>query len=158
MIPFRRTLSFVFASLLFVSATGMAQLAKAEMPDDVSLELLGRDLVYSFSYQHLFSPKFGLEAGVSLLGGSGSSVFFLNGGGRFYFSSRNSSPCISAGVVFASASYGGPLDSDAATSYGYVGPGFEYRSSSGFLFRGTVYFIFRTGFFVWPGIQAGIAF
>ena len=42
--------------------------------------------------------------------------------------------------------------------YFYAGPGFEYRASGGFLLRGSVNFLIKDGFFVWPGLTMGIAF
>lgn len=132
--------------------------SKTELPNDVSLELLGKCIIYSFSYQRTVTENFGIEAGVSLLGGSDASVAFFSVGGRLYLSSGNASPCIGGGIVIVTASTSsGPFSGGASGSYGYIGPGFEFRSSGGFLFRGTVYFLVRDGFFVWPGVQLGIA-
>ncbi len=39
-----------------------------------------------------------------------------------------------------------------------LAPGFEYRMSGGFVFRGGVNFLIKDGFFVRPGIALGIAF
>jgi hypothetical protein len=133
--------------------------SRTELPNDLTLDLLGRCLVYSLSYQRVVAPDFGIEGGLSILGGSGGSVVFVSGGGRAYLVSRDASPCISMGFVAVTASTGaGPFSSDASTAYLYAGPGFEYRSSAGFVFRGSVYFLIRDGFFVWPGVQLGIAF
>ncbi|MBI5646555.1 MAG: hypothetical protein HY962_06450, partial [Ignavibacteriae bacterium] len=42
---------------------------------------------------------------------------------------------------------------------GFINPGFEYRASGGFVFRGGVYLLFLDeGFSLWPGIQMGVAF
>ncbi len=145
--------------LALLPGMGAAQSSKAELKNDVTIEILGRCLLYSFSYQRTLSEHFGVELGASLLGGSGGSVAFLTAGARAYALASNASPCIGGGiVVVTSATSAGP-GGGISTSYGYIGPGFEYRSSSGFLFRGTVYFLIREdGFFVWPGLQVGIAF
>lgn len=155
----RAMLAVVIGAIVCASSDITAQESKAQLPNDVSIELLGRCLVYSFSYQRLVNENVGLELGTSLLGGSEESVLFFSAGARLYALRSNASPCISAGIVAVTASTGsGPFSSDNSTSYGYVGPGFEYRSSGGFVFRGTVYFLIRDGFFVWPGVQCGIAF
>jgi len=52
----------------------------------------------------------------------------------------------------------GPFD-NATDFYGDVGLGFEFRSTGGFLFRGTAYVLFANGgYFIWPGISFGYAF
>jgi hypothetical protein len=155
----RNIIVVVIIALIVLSTRSAAQGSKAELPNDVTIELLGRCLIYSFSYQRMVTEHFGIEAGASLLGGSNSSVAFMSGGCRLYASPRNASPFIGVGLVAATASTGsGPFSNDNSASYGYIGPGFEYRSSGGFLFRGTVYFLVRDGFFVWPGVQLGVAF
>jgi hypothetical protein len=144
--------------VLFSTSNALAG-SKADLPNDVTIELLGRCLVYSFSYQRAVSENFGVEGGLSLLGGSGGGVMFFSGGVRLYPTIKDASPCIAAGFVAVTGTTGsGPFSSDESTSYLYIGPGFEYRSSGGFLFRGTVYFLIRNGFFVWPGAQIGVAF
>lgn len=153
-----RTAIIAVVSVLFITSSGIAG-SKTELPNDFTVELLGRCLLYSFSYQRTVTENFGIEVGASLLGGSGGSVAFISGGGRLYLLSSDASPCIGGGIVGVTGTTGsGPFSSDNSTSYGYIGPGFEYRSSGGFLFRGTVYFLVREGFFVWPGVQLGIAF
>ena len=153
-----RSALIALALIMLVTNAGTAG-SKTELPNDVSIELLGKSLIYSFSYQRIVTEHFGIELGFSLLGGTGGSVAFINVGGRLYFLPGNASPCIGGGIVLVTASTGsGPFSSDNSASYGYIGPGFEYRSSGGFLFRGTVYFLVRDGFFVWPGVQIGIAF
>jgi hypothetical protein len=43
--------------------------------------------------------------------------------------------------------------------YSQFGLGFEFRSSGGFLFRGTAYgLISGGGYFIWPGLTVGYAF
>lgn len=146
------------ALLLFPNVQSFAG-DRTEVPNDVTIELLGRCLIYSFSYQRMIGEMAGLEGGLSLLGGTNTSVLFVSGGARLYALRGNAAPCITAGFVsVTSPTDSGPFSSDNSASYFYVGPGFEYRSSGGFVFRGTMYFLIRDGFFVWPGAQVGIAF
>ncbi len=138
--------------------------SRAEAPNEVNLELAGKCLLYSFSYQRMIVEPFGLELGVSMLGGGGSesstSIVFYTVGGKFYFIQKNASPYVGAGYVGVSASTTkGPFSGSGTTSYGYVTPGFEYRSDGGFLVRGGVYGIIANGeWFVWPGLTIGVAF
>jgi hypothetical protein len=137
------------------------------LPNDFGIELLGRSLLYSFTYQYMVSPYIGLEAGFSALGGGsisddeGSTLLFGSGGGRLYMIPKDGSPFVTAGGVLASVSTdAGPFGDDESTgSYGYVGLGFEFRSRGGMLFRGTAYgLIAEGGFFIWPGLTVGYAF
>jgi hypothetical protein len=150
----------LFLILCFaLSAAARGQVSKVELPNDFSIELLGRCLLYSFSYQRMLNQNLGIELGVAGLGGSGGGVIFFSGGARAYFSEKNASPCIAGGIVFLTdPTSKGPFSGSESVSWGYLGPGFEYRSAGGFLLRGTLYFLVRDGFFVWPGVHLGIAF
>ena len=155
----RKLTSLTLLGIMVLVSQGSAQESKKTLPNDISLELLGRCVLYSFSYQRTITPNFGIELGASLLGGSGASVTFFSVGARAYLLKGNASPCIAGGVVIVSGSTdSGPFSSSATGSYGYIGPGFEFRSDGGFLLRGTLYFLVHDGFLVWPGLQIGIAF
>ena len=138
--------------------------SRSELPNDVNLELAGRCLLYSFSYQRMVSEGFGIEIGMSVLGGgsseSSSSIVFFTGGGRVYFIPKQASPFIGGGfVALTASSSSGPFSSSGSSSYGFVGPGFEFRAEGGFLIRGSVYALIASGgFFIWPGVAIGIAF
>lgn len=162
-----RLLSAVFLATLCVGVPqGRAEeLVREKMPNDIGIELLGKSILYSFYYQHNLNRYVGLETGLSFLGSSSgddnSSIIFFPIGARFYAIPKNGTFFISGGLVFLSATTdSGPFDSDSDSgSYGYVGPGFEFRAESGFLVRGTAYsLIAGDGFFVWPGLSVGYAF
>jgi len=158
----RKSLFLLVIVLLFSSAALTAQIRMTK-PNDFSLELGGKCLLYSLSYQRTLSPNFGLEVGASLIGGAtggdSATVFFLSGGGRLYLLKKDTSPYISGGLVWLSAgSNAGPFDDAASGVYFYASPGFEFRSAGGFMFRAGVYFLIKNGFFVWPGISLGVGF
>jgi hypothetical protein len=155
-----RIIIILIVFMIINYSNSIGQDSRIELQNDVNIELLGRCLIYSFTYQRLVNPALGLELGMCVLGGSGSSIETFSGGFRIYFSQKNATPCLSGGiVVIASPSNSGPFSDDQhSDAYGYIGPGFEYRSPNGFVLRGTVYFLIRNGFFVWPGAQVGIAF
>jgi hypothetical protein len=140
---------------------------RMKLPNDFGVELLGRCILYNFSYQRMLIPMLGLEASVSGLGsgstegGESASLMFGSAGGRFYFMNKAASPFVTGGVVVLSASTDtGPFGSENATAnYGYTGVGFEFRSPGGFLFRGTAYGLVASGgYFIWPGLTVGYAF
>jgi hypothetical protein len=114
---------------VFSKNSAQAQ-SRAELRNDVGLELLGKGVYYSFSYQRMVTPSVGLQAGLAAWNGV---------------------------VVVATGSFDpGPIETD---TFGYVGFGFEYRSTGGFLFRGTAYGLFADGeFVIWPGLHIGYAF
>jgi hypothetical protein len=158
----RKSFVFLAVALLLMSAGLQAQ-SRTAKPNDFTIEIGGRCVIYSLQYQRMLAPAFGLEVGASMIGGatsgSGTSVFFLSGGGRFYFMDKAASPFIAGGLVFISAgTNAGPFSGGASTVYFYASPGFEYKMAGGFVFRGGVNFLIKNGFYVWPGIQLGVAF
>ena len=135
------------------------------MPNDIGIELLGKSLIYSFYYQRCLNRSFALEAGLGALGGGtledSATLLFFPVGARLYVIPKNGTFFLAGGVVFANASAGkGPFSEDSASAtYGYGGLGFEFRSESGFLFRGTAYSLINGGgFFIWPGLTVGYGF
>jgi hypothetical protein len=154
------TLLFLFT---FSRSTAFAQTRK-DLPNDFGIELGGKSLIYTFSYQRTVQSLLGLEAGFSALGGGSSSdntsIIFFPVGAKFYFLPKDASPFIAGGAVLVTASVkSGPFDDSASNTYGFAGLGFEYRSTSGILFRGTAYGLISGGsFFIWPGLHVGYAF
>ncbi len=178
-----RSLSACVCAILLVSAVGLSAAAQAQsaaptqaaagdqllarekMPNDLGIELLGKSVIYSFYYQRAINRTFALEVGLGALGGGSlednATVLFFPIGARLYAIPKNGTFFIAGGGVFLNASTGkGPFSEDSASkSYGYVGPGFEFRSESGFLFRGTAYGLLAGGgFFIWPGLTVGYGF
>ncbi len=159
----RKSLGVLFATLFFAAAALTAQV-RSTKPNDFTIELGGKCFVYSMGYQRNISPNFALDAAISYIGGGTSydsvGVFFLTGGARLYMLKKDSSPYLSGGVAWVSAgANAGPFSDAASAVYFYISPGFEYRASGGFVFRGGVYLLFvEDSFFVWPGLSLGIAF
>ena len=143
---------------VFPKNSAQAQ-SRAELRNDVGLELAGKGALYSFSYQRMVTPSVGLQAGLAAWGGSAlnNTVVLVPLGGKLYFVPKDGSPFLTGGVVVATGFFNsGPIDSE---TFGYAGFGFEYRSTAGFLFRGTAYGLFFDGeFVIWPGFHIGYAF
>jgi hypothetical protein len=167
----RERLKAVGAAILLCGAVsrGHAQgaettLVRATMRNDVGIELLGKALIYSFSYQRMVGTSFGLEAGLGALGGGSSSsnttIAFFPLSAKVYLIPKDGTLYLTGGAVLVTAAASsGPFDNSATDFYGHAGLGFEFRSSGGFLFRGTAYGLFGGGgYFIWPGITVGYAF
>jgi hypothetical protein len=149
----------VFLITVLLPAASLLAQSRAEKPNDFTIELGGRCILYSLSYQRMIGENAGLEFGASMIGGSEAGVLFLSGGGRFYLTRKSSAPCIAGGIVYVTAGTdAGPFSGETSGVYFYVAPGFEFRSSAGFVFRGAVNFLIHDGFFIWPGLTLGIAF
>ena len=167
----RERLTALGATVLLCAtvAQGHAQgapttLTRATLRNDFGVELLGKALIYSFSYQRMVGTTLGLEAGLAAYGGgaaSGSTTLaFFPLGAKVYLFPKNSSLYLTGGAVLVTASTNsGPFSDNAAAFYGDAGLGFEVRSPGGFVFRGTVYGLFGGGgYFIWPGVTLGYAF
>ena len=137
--------------------------SRAALRNDVGIELGGKAVIYSFSYQRMIVPALGLEAGAGALGGGSSTdnttLAFFPVSAKLYLFPRNASIYLTGGAVFATAHANtGPFDNASAT-YGQAGIGFEFRSSSGFLIRGTAYtLVFSGEYLIWPGLTVAYAF
>ena len=157
----------LFIAILFLTLplhnSAIAQSREA-LPNDFGIELLGKSLIYNFSYQRMVSSPLGLQVGFGALGGGGSDdnalIVFIPVGAKFYIIPKNGSPFLTGGLVFVTTSVeSGPFSDSASDSYGYAGLGFEYRATGGFIFRGTAYGLISEGsFFIWPGLHIGYAF
>jgi hypothetical protein len=153
----------ILAAVLFVSSVALTAQVRTTKPNDVSFELGGKCALYSLAYQRAIGTNFALTADVSMLGATGGgdtvSAFFIGGGARFYLLKKDATPYISGGFMYVTADTdAGPFDGEGGF-YGYVSPGFEYRSSGGFVFRGGIYIIIVSGeAIVWPGLSLGYSF
>lgn len=162
----RRIVSMLmfFAAGLILPESNLTAGSRKDVPNEVNLELGGKCLLYSFSYQRMVAEPLGLEAGISILGsgssGGSSSIVFFTAGIKFYLLQKNASPYLGGGIVAVTASTSsGPFGGSGSETYGYISPGFEYRLEGGFLIRGSVYALIADGgFFIWPGLSVGVAF
>jgi len=154
----------VFLATLLISTAALTAQVRTTKPNDFTIELGGRCWIYSLGYQRAIGSNFALDAAISYFGagssGESAGVFFLAGGARYYMLKKDTSPYLSAGIGWASAATSsGPFDESGSSIYFYVSPGFEYRASGGFVFRGGVYLIvIKKSFWIWPGLTFGIAY
>lgn len=153
------TLCMTFALFLLGSINTSQAQTRTTLPNDFGIELAGKAVIYSFSYQWMaVPPLLGLQASLGVLGTSEDVVVFIPLGGKLYVIPNDASPFVTGGIVILTGTSGsGPLKN--STTYGYTGLGFEYRSEGGLLFRATAYGLFAEGeFLIWPGLYIGYAF
>ncbi len=111
-----KRVSLVVLMVLLLPVAGLLAQSRTEKPNDFTIELGGKALLYSLSYQRMVvGDMFGLEIGASFIGGAsggeGGGVIFLTGGGRFYFIKKNASPTLSGGIVhITAATSAGPFE------------------------------------------------
>ncbi len=141
---------------------GAQELIRERLKSDVGIELLGKAVIYNFYYQYVVNKMLGLEAGFGALGGGtdedNATVALFPLGVRIYLIPKNGSLFLTGGVTIVTAGTdSGPFED--STTFGFAGPGFEFRADSGFIFRGTAYGLFNSeGFYIWPGLTLGYAF
>jgi hypothetical protein len=161
----------VMGALLFGAGTGFSAHAqgprlgtRSTMKNDVGIELLGKSVVYSFNYQRMMTTGVGLEVGLGALGGGGgagadATIIFVPFGAKLYLIPHDGSLYLTGGgVLFTGTVDEGPFDR-VTDIYAFAGLGFEFRSTGGFVFRGTAYSLVGGGeWFIWPGLTLGYAF
>lgn len=144
------------------SACMSEELVREKMPNDVGIELLGKGAMYSFFYQHTFDKILGLEAGLGVLGGGSedmnSTIAFFPVGVKLYLVPKDGSLYLTGGgTIVTAGTDSGPFED--STSFGFLGLGFEFRATGGFIFRGTAYgLVSGDGFFIWPGLALAYSF
>lgn len=127
----------------------------------MSLELLGRGLLYSLNYDYLVTDSLALGAGVanySFSSGSSSASawiipvyanYYLTGGKHRWFATGG------ANVILASGSAGGDDRVTGSGVAGVLGGGYEYKSDGGFLFRAAPYVFVGKASGAWLGVSFG---
>jgi hypothetical protein len=139
----------------------------ASVPSDdyrrhaISVELLGRGLLYSFNYDYLIHDDIALGAGLSTYsfssGNSTARVTFLPVYANYYFTPGEHRWFASGGVNLIHAS--GKIDQNEKISgsgaAGILGGGYEFRGDNGFLFRATPYVFVGKASGFWLGFSLG---
>jgi hypothetical protein len=127
----------------------------------MSLELLGRGLLYSFNYDYLINDSLALGAGASTYSiGSGTtsaSAWIIPVYANYYLTQGNNRWFTTAGanLIFASASVGDDSRVSGSGVAGVLGGGYEYRGDGGFLFRAAPYVFIGKASGVWLGLSFG---
>ncbi len=130
----------------------------------VSLELLGRGILYSLNYDYLIQDNIAIGAGFSNItlsaGTSSASATFIPLYGNYYFTGGNHRWFGTGGMTLIHTT--GKIDSESKVSgtglAAIFGAGYEYRGDSGFLFRINPYLFVGKARGVWLGTSLGYAF
>lgn len=142
-----------------------------DRPNALSVELLGRAGLYSFDYDYSLTDEIAVGGGFSYLSASASnnsaiasvSILVIPLYMNYYFQPGPNRGFVTGGldIVSASATFAG-TDGFTASGSGVgavLGGGYEYRGTSGFLFRAAPYFIFGSGGGdLWFGLTFGFTF
>lgn len=127
----------------------------------VSLELLGRGLLYSLNYDYLITDDVAVGAGVSTYsissGSASASAWLFPIYANYYFTQGPHRWFASGGanLIFASGSVGGDEKVSGSGVAGVLGGGYEYRGDSGFLFRAAPYVFVGKVSGGWLGLSLG---
>lgn len=159
----KRLATLVMALMLAFTYEANAAEASSR-PHAVSVELLGRGLLYSINYDYLINDDIALGAGFShqsySAGNSDATVMIVPVYANYYFTPGNHRWFATAGANVVHAS--GRVDSEEKVSGsgigGVLGGGYEYRGDSGFLFRAAPYLMVGKTAGVWAGVSLGYAF
>lgn len=118
------------------------------------VDVLGRSIVYSFTYETIAPNGVGLAAGVGWLGsGNGSSIVFLPVAGSWRPARRARRPYFAVGATVVASSAYEALDTDLHGVLAHVTLGYEITTRDGNLIRPTLtYLIGREIKLVWPGV------
>jgi hypothetical protein len=121
-----------------------------DRPNALSIELLGRGLLYSFNYDRSLSEHFALGVGIAAYSassnGSSASAVIIPVYGNYYFSPGPHRGFVTAGVDIVSVSAnlsGNTIGAGGAAPI--IGGGYEYRGEGGFLFRFPAYILIGNG-------------
>ncbi len=181
----KTTLATAIATALVLTVLGQMEAYAAETPatapvlaqsqaqDDVnsndmrkngmSLELLGRGLLYSFNYDRMVTDNIAVGMGVSHYsissGDSNASAWILPVYANYYVTGGHNRWFLTGGADLAFAS--GNMGSDSKVSgsgvAGVLGAGFEHRGDNGFLFRVAPYALVGKMSGGWIGVSFGYA-
>lgn len=134
--------------------------------NSVSVELWGRAWLYSLDYDHLFSNRFALGAGISYWNTNYwrtnvySSTTVIPIYGNYYFPSRSTRFFVTAGadMILASGTTNSNIVFQSSGGAAVLGGGFEYRGNQGFLFRLSPYIILGSSTVITIGASLGGVF
>jgi len=127
----------------------------------MSLELLGRGLLYSFNYDYLLNDNLALGAGVSHYsissGNASAGAWILPVYANYYLTQGTHRWFTTAGanLIFASGNVGTEDKVSGSGVAGVLGAGYEYRGDSGFLFRAAPYVFVGKTSGAWLGVSFG---
>ena len=169
---------FQIAVLSLILATELSNVARAEAtritnPNAINLEVLGRGLLYSISFDRVLSDDLAAGIGFGTVGlnnidgtGSNQSTALIPVYINYYFMRDSGSLFVTGGATLVGNSSGANglkanfsgLQFNSTPVLPTFGAGFESRGDSGFLFRVTAYGIIGQTLSPWVGFTLGYSF
>jgi len=167
---------FVTAPSAFAATTGgpLSAHTRVTYPSAVSIEMLGRAMLYSVNFDQVVNDNMAVGAGIGNVStnvhdtdrDTGNSATFIPAYMNYYFSQSAGSPFVNGGVtlILNPASVKG---SDTSTGSLHIpnssvmptfGGGYENRGDNGFLFRVTGYVVAGKSLTPWLGFSFGYGF
>jgi hypothetical protein len=167
-------LSLVAISLLLVSATAQAAHTRVTYPSAVSVEMLGRAMLYSVNYDQVVNDTMAAGVGLGTVSmnfhdtdlDAGQTATFIPAYMNYYFMKEAGSPFVTGGVTLIlnhasvkgkDTSTGG-LQIPSSSVMPTFGGGYENRGDNGFLFRVTGYLVAGKSLTPWIGFSFGYGF
>lgn len=168
------TFNRIFAALLFLASTqAFAEHTRVTNPNAVTVEFLGRGLMYSVDFDRVVSDD--IVAGVGIGSTSmrnqdgtdpGVSTLLMPVYASYYFVRDQGSLYVTAGadIVGNSSSANGLKSTFGNMTFNSnavlptFGVGYENRSDAGFIFRAAAYGIYASSLYPWAGLTLGYCF
>jgi len=164
-------LVILFGFVLFFSSA-YASHTRPTYPNAITLEFLGRGLLYSVNYDRVISEDFvagfgyGTPATKTFTGADSRAASILPVYVNYYFLRDQGSLYLTGGIdmilnsddVQGRKAKTSGIEFPSNTVMPTLGLGYENRSDANFIFRGCLYGIFAEKFSPWVGFSIGYAF
>jgi len=149
----------LLASILISAPTAASAGVRADRPNLVGGELLGRGFALTVNYERFLNNHFGLGAGVMAIGTSGGTVGIAPLYASFLTGDTHSLYLSAGGAIVGG---GGGLQDYESTWIMQGSIGYHFQTPAGFFVR-PLFTINQSwtgsgGFLVWPGITIGGSF
>ena len=169
----QKSLAILSLIMAVGSTSAWAEATRVTYPDAVSVELLGRNMLYGIQYDRVLNDDlaagfgFGSTATETAVGGdTNQTAFMVPAYINYYFSRDQGSLFATAGVSLVTnasrvkgyKSRTGDLEFPSDSVIPQFGLGYENRSDTGFLFRVTGYGLVGKKVTPWGGFAFGFAF
>ena len=170
------TVLFALAPSAFAATTGgpLSAHTRVSNPSAVSVEMLGRAMLYSVNFDQVVNDNIAVGAGIGNVStnahdtdrDTGNSATFIPAYMNYYFLQSAGSPFITGGVtlvlnhssVKGTDTSTGTLQIPNSSVMPTFGGGYENRGDNGFLFRVTGYIVAGKSLTPWLGFSFGYAF
>jgi hypothetical protein len=158
--------AFTCLALMLVSSVALAENTRVTNPNALSVELLGRGVLYSISYDRVMDDHLAAGFGVGAVPTSSETAMILPAYVNYYFFKEQGSLFATAGVGLVLNSSSVKNTESTVGSFAFpsnavipqFGVGYENRGDTGFLFRVTAYGLVGDEFMPWGGFSFGYAF